>query len=182
MDRNEFLKKLYIIANVCEHELKKDVAEVYAELLEPFGWHRIEPIMNKFLLEAKINKFPVPADFMEILNPPLQDSDEGIEVANRIISAIGKYGYTNPEQAKEFMGDIAWAVVESWGGWQHICENFRCDDEGINRAQLRETAKTMIRRERQGRRQLPPMFAEVVGVLSDRFDMNKKLLKKENKK
>ena len=94
--------------------------------------------------------FPQPADIRARVMPEIDGRDEGLEVSNLIIKCVCRFGYTNPKAAQEAMGDLAWEVVKSIGGWKHICETLDFNNETIFRAQVRDTAQALSKRAKRG--------------------------------
>ena len=173
MNKEQFLKDLFILAAACEYELDAKVANLYADVLEPYGWGNVYVVLRDFQIKAKKFKFPSIGEFTEILDPPINGKTESIEAANRIIEAVGKYGHSNPIQAEKHIGELGWLMVEKFGGWADLCSKLNNQNEGMFRAQLRELGETVIYRERQGRREIPPALSDIVKPLAEKKEMKK---------
>jgi len=100
--------------------------------------------------------FPYPADIRAKIFPENSDKDDAQDVANFVISAVSKFGYTNPTKAKEYIGDLGWEVVSRMGGWKHLCETLTLENEGMLRAQIREYTFTVSKRAKRGELELKP--------------------------
>ena len=96
------------------------------------------------------NQFPSPAIIRSKLKPEINESDDVQESVNRILSATSKYGYTNPSEARKFIGELGWQIVNGTGGWQSLCENLTTDSIGIYRAQLRDYGLSVWKRAKRG--------------------------------
>ena len=96
------------------------------------------------------NQFPSPAIIRSKLKPEIDEKDDVQESVNRIITAVPKYGYTNPSGAKNFIGELGWQIVTGSGGWQSLCENLTDDNIGIYRAQLRDYGISVWKRAKRG--------------------------------
>jgi hypothetical protein len=94
--------------------------------------------------------FPHPSDIREKIKPEINPSDDAELVANLVISAVGKYGYTNPDKARKLMGELGWETVKLMGGWKHLCEALEHDNETTFRAQIRNLAGTVRRKALRG--------------------------------
>jgi hypothetical protein len=101
--------------------------------------------------------FPLPSAIREEILGSAKD--EALEAANRLIEAMHKYGYTNPERAKAHMGDLAWHIVEREGGWTNLCQRVQSDDLPTLKAQFREFAAATLRRGASGLGGRAPMLA-----------------------
>jgi len=86
-----------------------------------------------------------------------RDETDAREAASLIIQAVKKFGWPAPEDAKNFMGSLAWAVVERQGGWASICKNLNDSNLGIHQAQWRELAKSILDRSRRGETNPPEL-------------------------
>lgn len=62
------------------------------------------------------------------------DREIGQEISTRIEGAISKFGWTNPKGAREYMGPLAWEVVQQLGGW-----SVTTDTLNDHMAQMRKT-------------------------------------------
>lgn len=47
--------------------------------------------------------------------------DESILTSMRVVRAVSKFGHCNPVQARIFVGDLGWKVIEELGGWGNLC-------------------------------------------------------------
>lgn len=117
--------------------------------------------------------FPFPSDIRAKVMPEIDSKDIAVEVANLIITCVSKYGYTNPDQARARMGELAWETVQQATGWKHICETLTLENEGMTRAQLRGLAevvsKKAIRGELDQVPQLPQANNAVLKLINTTF-------------
>jgi len=173
MNKDEFLKGLFLLAQACEVKLDPRLAALYADVLSQYGWDRVGIVLRGFQIRAKKGLFPAIGEFSDKLDPPVSDKREAIEAANRIIEAVGTYGAYNFEAAKEHIGELGVLVVERFGGWPDLCKNLNAENMVGIRAQLRELGETMIYREKQGRREIPPALKDIVGELGQKMGTKK---------
>ncbi len=93
------------------------------------------------------------------------DTDKAREVGERIWSAIGRFGYQvgDSGQAKvnDYLGPIGVEVVRMQGGWNSICETTTFDNAATLKAQWRELAAVLIRKDRNGELNAPPEFSKL---------------------
>lgn len=115
---------------------------------------------------SKQNRHPLPAELREMLKKELSIEARANEAANRIRQAITRIGWSEPVKAKEFMGDLAWAIVERSGGWTYICENHGVDLNPLTfHAQARDSAKAIIESSKLGHIDRPMLLDERKGNL-----------------
>lgn len=130
---------------------------MYAEDLEDLDISLIAGAIKNIRRNPNQKFFPLPAAIREEIQG--NQRDEAVEAANRIVQAMGKYGYTNPERARSFIGELGWRVVEREGGWQALCERTTNDDLPTLKAQWRELAAVTQRRIERGHDQAPALPA-----------------------
>lgn len=145
---NELDKIKLIIVALAEFfqtELTDNQVEMYSKALVDIPMDQLESATNLVMKCGSFTKFPLPGQIRELIKP--KPEEEAVEISARIATALSKFGYTNPERAKEFIGSTGWNVVELNGGWQTMCQTVSADELPILKAQWRELAKTFIKRE-----------------------------------
>jgi len=94
--------------------------------------------------------FPSIGQIRALVVPAESEDSLAREVAELIPKAIRRFGYTNPDKAKEYLGELAWKVVESSGGWRVLCELTNEEDLPTLKSQWREYAKVLRNRAKNG--------------------------------
>jgi hypothetical protein len=126
----------------------------FEAVMKAYGDHRKNP-KNKFM--------PLPAEIRTVVQPqPEIETDEqlAVEASSRILQAMSKCGWNNPEGARAFIGEVGWHVVQREGGWANLCERTHNDDLPILKAQWRESAKAILGMAKRGTLDKPPGFPE----------------------
>jgi hypothetical protein len=130
---------------------------MYEKLLVSLGWKPLCAALEDIMATRRgSDRFPSVADIRGKIIPAVNVDAEAIEAANRILEAIRIHGYNQPAKAQEFMGEIAWLIVERQGGWLTLCEDLQVDQVPTVRAQWRELAKSLILRRQSGADIAPP--------------------------
>lgn len=125
--------------------LRPEVLLMYVEDLADYPENDVIAAYQSYRKNPKNRVMPLPAQIIGLLNPELSPDAKAIEVANRIRSAIGKYGWPNPNDARAYIGELGWKVVERAGGWNYICENHGLDLNPLTFfAQSRDSAKSIL--------------------------------------
>ncbi len=122
--------------------------KMYAEDYKGHESGHIEKAWAEYRKTSKV--FPLPCEILQILNPKPCAKTQAVVAVENIHLAITKFGYNNPQEAQEFMGDLAWSLVEGSGGWRHICENSWSRDKSSKNAQWRDLAIAKIERGEMG--------------------------------
>jgi hypothetical protein len=124
---------------------------------------KVVQAMRKYGRETKVQRLPTPAIIREMVEQKPNLEQEAIESSARLIQSLGKFGYMRGEEARVFMGELAWRCVERLGGWGSLCRRVGDSmDQGTFLAQVRELAKTTIARGIAGLDDTPPQLPENV--------------------
>lgn len=134
----EYLKKIALIKG---KDITTERLSLYVEMLDGFDLEDTRHAL--FHLTTKSKFFPDIAEILEVLNPPVNNKIESQDIAGRILGAIKIYGYVNELEAKDYLGDQAWSVVQRNGGWSRICKTPE-REIGTLMAQLRQQAEVRI--------------------------------------
>jgi len=131
------------------NKLQDVVLQMYTEDVRDIPIETIVKLFAEYRQSSNSAKMPMPGYFIQKVRPSLvvDDRAEGLKLANRIVEAITKFGWNNGEQAKEFLGDLCWRVVQSHGGWMTLCENHTAHNAPIMQAQWRDLLTDMHRQE-----------------------------------
>jgi len=158
------IKKIIILTAVYYgRDLAPEVIGMMAEDLADLPYSQVRDNYTAYRRNPKNRAMPLPAQIRDLVAPEIDDDTLARDAASRIIQAISKYGYINPVQAREFMGNVAWSVVERQGGWVNICESFMIANTGIWQAQFRDLARAQMSLARAGRLDTPPELPEPSG-------------------
>lgn len=130
-----------------------DVVALYDRLLAPFyGYDDLVAALEKIIgNRGDRDAFPSVKTIKEQLDPSVDDEALAAEAATRLAGSIGRYGYTNPAEARAYMGEVAWAIVEREGGWQGLCERTKENQIPTLKAQWRQLAVALMAKSRAGK-------------------------------
>lgn len=146
--KNQIAKTWIEIAMLTNKQLTQPMVEVLLENVSDLPQAEVLCVLSKWLESEK--QFPMPADVRQKIAPKIDGSDEVQEAVNRVIAAVSKFGYTNSENAKAFIGSLGWQIVTGTGGWKNLCENLTNENLQIHRAQLRDYGVTVYKRAMRG--------------------------------
>lgn len=139
-----------------QHRLDDTVVIMYADDLKDLEFSDVVQALARYRKDPRHRKMPLPAEVRGLIETPLSDEDQAREAAARIVQAMSKYGYTNPDRAREFIGSVGWLIVEREGGWTSLCQRTTDDQLPVLKAQWRELARGLITRARLGQLETPP--------------------------
>lgn len=139
-------------------EIDRDLCMIWLNVLKDFTDQQIRDAFLKAATD--LTEWPAPATIKRLcLGCNKSDEEIGQDIASRIEGAIYKFGYTSPERAKEYIGDLGWHVVEQFGGWPRICE-IETDQLPSSRKQWRELAAIVAKNFYTKGDNLPPSLPE----------------------
>ena len=148
--KTEYVKIVFALGEYYGKQLTENQLEMYSEDLMNLTPEELVFAIKAYRQNPDNKFFPLPGQLIGIIKPPMTATDEANEVASAILNSIGKDGHTNPERAKDRMGNLAWEVVQRMGGWLHLCETVSPQNEGMFRAQIRGLSETVSKKAKLG--------------------------------
>jgi len=156
---------LTMLAEYYDKILSKSQLTMYSAHLQDLTTEELQAACSTYTRDPNNKFFPLPAMLRQLIRPVLIGDDENArEAAGRILASVSKFGHTNTERAREYVGDLGWAVVARQGGWLNVCTMLTEDNVGMLQAQWRELAISLQRRARAGLLDTPPGLPEPAGV------------------
>ncbi len=148
--------------------LESDVLKMQIEDLADLSFDQIAAALMSYRRDEKNTQWPRASKIRAIVNPVQSPDTMANEVASRVRSAIPMFGWPNPQEARAYIGELGWAIVERNGGWQYLCENLGVELSQLTfHAQARDLAKAMIESEKLGLGNMPislPAPAEKIQI------------------
>lgn len=148
--KSEYAKLVAGLGEYYSKELTPSQIDMFSDDLMSLSPTELTQAIISYRRNPENKFFPLPGQLIGIIRPTITATDEANEVASAIINAVGKDGHTNPERAKQRIGELAWEVVVRFGGWKHICESLNPQNEGVFRAQIRGLAETVSKKALRG--------------------------------
>lgn len=148
-DRKEKLTFWLTAASYYQKRLPDFILAMYADDCKECTAAELKWAFEQYRRGPQKAFFPLPGALLDLINPAVDENAEANMVPAIIYTAIRKFGYTQRDEAKNFMGSFAWSCVEDFGGWSSLCRS--TESETILRAQIRDLAKSKIIREQQRR-------------------------------
>lgn len=147
-ERDFLAKKLINLALFYgKYDLTKNAVMQFINVLETFynkSCIDYENALNNYCADSLNKYFPSPSQLKQYLIPNPSSRDQAQEIAQRCFGAIKKFGYTKPGQAKEYIGDLGWKLIERRGGWYFHCTETNNSDIPILTAQFRDILQVYV--------------------------------------
>lgn len=135
-------KHMAVLSTIFKRELSPDLVQFYLDSFVGIDESLVCDALTR--CGRELRTFPCVADVHQRIKTDRLDE---FDLVGKIYDAIELYGYPRPDDARRFMGEVAWRAVHSCGGWMRICSTPASDDSTL-RAQLRMAAQGAIRREK----------------------------------
>ncbi len=167
-DKQKLKVLIAVMAEYYKCPLSDHALLMYVEDLEDLPLHEVERAAKELRRDPRTTRLPLPAAIRAHLMPPKSDTVEANAAANRIWSAIAKFGYPNPDKARAYIGTLGWEVVMARGGWNSVCQE--SNDNSNLQVQLQRLAETVITRTKAGLGDQAPELPTPAGLtlLQDR--------------
>lgn len=148
--KQEIVATIVAVSAYYGQQLPDVVIEMYAEDLIDLPLESLREAFKAIRRDPKITRFPLPAQIRDRIQPADVDELNAAEAAARIPEAIQRFGWPNPELAREFIGELGWRVVQRDGGWRNVCQLLTHDNVGVLKAQWKNSALVQLRRGKLG--------------------------------
>lgn len=99
---------------------------MFIEIMEPYPIEKIEVAAKHLFRIRKWTTIPMPADFIEYIDPPEQAQIKSNEAWRTVLDAIQMYGYV--QTVKFTDAAITQTVLAMASTWTEFCNRTRCDD------------------------------------------------------
>ena len=147
-ERNEIGITLVNMSTYYGKTIDKNVIKMMVQDLEDLEFLDVINAFTSYRRNPANIHFPLPAKIRAIVNPKQSPDALANESASRIRKAISDFGWNNSQQARDFIGELGWKVVERSGGWMHVCENHGLSlSPLVFHAQARDLAKAICESE-----------------------------------
>lgn len=135
----ELKKGIVYMAAYYGRDLKDGVVQMMASDLEDLPYKEVAAAYQAYRRNPKNKTMPMPAEIRGMIQPIVNHDAKARDVASRIPHAITRFGHSNPEEARAYIGEVGWDIVQSSGGWSYLCQNHGVNiDPGQFMAQTRD--------------------------------------------
>ena len=144
-EKKQFGNEYVLTCKFFDKDISFEIVKLVIYDLQDLDFQMCFNALSQYRKSAKNQFWPKSADIRKLASPELSDESKAEQAAVKIVEAIKKHGWSQPEQARAHMGELAWSVVNSKGGWMTVCENLGSEwDVGTFHAQARQIAKSTI--------------------------------------
>lgn len=166
-------EKIFLTCLAMGKELPHAVITMFGEDLKDLPFEATMKAIDNYRRDGK-NKFaPMPGQIRDMVLPKVEDKDQARDCAILILKAVSRRGYywaggsmmdgklcfegnagvfheAFEPACKQYCGDLAWEVIQRFGGWARLCEVAHDSQETTLLAQLRDLAESLQKKARAG--------------------------------
>lgn len=117
-DRLEFGKVIATMAKIYDKEMTEPMVALYWAALQKYPIDRLQEAAAYIISTRKYTKMPLPADFIEYIDPPEDLETKGVLAANE---ALDKMEFEGSGKSVQFGDPIISQVIDRLGGWITVC-------------------------------------------------------------
>ena len=134
-------------AELAGKQLSDGALKLYAHQLRELP---LDAVLRELTKGARSNRLPSIEEIDTAITGKVGDADDAQDTADRIIAAIRDCGSYQSTKAMEAIGPVGAEVVRRFGGWSQVCD-VETKELGTFRAQLRDSARSVLARAKAGR-------------------------------
>lgn len=155
-ERKRIAGRLASLGLIYDKPPKPAMLSMVLDALDDLPAFQVDAFLADWIKTSKLGRLPYPAEIRAGVKPQDDDESSARLAAMRMIGAIRKYGWTDPEGAKAYVGEVGWALVRTLGGWSRFCEAMHDRDIPNLTAQYREACRSLMSAARNGTLDVPP--------------------------
>lgn len=145
-EQKELKKGILLTASYYGRDLSSEVVVMMADDLSDLPFSKLSIAFEDYRRNPKNRTFPLPAQIREMIEPASDPQSQSRELVDRIKIAIRDFGWNQAEEARSYLGPLAWQVVRGMGGWSSVCESDFIFNPGLI-AQARNRAEDLVKYE-----------------------------------
>lgn len=143
-EKEKFIAGLSKLGELTKTDLNDWTMEAYMSVFRDRWSDGIRALKIAFMKIRSNHAMPSAFDLLEFIGeappPAPTQRDKASEMSGAILNTIGKFGGYRAREARIFLGEAIWRVVENMGGWETLCM-MEIDDMPTWRAQIRDAAE-----------------------------------------
>ena len=141
-NKEQFTEAMFFLAEMTGKDLSDQTFNFYFKEFEP-DLIKATNIIMSFAKDAKWPSINQIKDKMGICAHEPDNEQKARLLTQKVVQAIGKFGWSNESSAKEWFGAHDWEIVTRYLSWSQICD---VDNDGLQtfQAQFREFSKSFM--------------------------------------
>lgn len=155
-ERQKIQQAVLVLAETQGKQMSSASLKLFTDALGDISAKQVEVAILEHLRGPSGRFFPSPGDLLTHIHQFQTVPQAANECVSRVIEAVSRFGYVDPEGAKAFLGPLVWGALPGAVGWKEFCSSDE-SQRGVQRAQLRDRVAAALQRENPtGQVCLPP--------------------------
>ena len=127
MKSEKAIKAVTACAAVAGKSIDEFAMDIWVEAFLAFNKEELERALGFMRGCYREARLPTINEVECFAKQKLSAQEEAQRSVDLIAESIVKFGYTNPESAKNYIGELGWQLVQELGGWNNLCaiESFK---------------------------------------------------------
>ena len=127
------------ICQRCEKTLSEKYIISWLKSCNKLGEKKAYLALSEIYKKAK-QGYQIPSiyEFEQLAN---EETESNLLIADKIVQAMSLFGGYRNDEAKKFIGEIGWKVVQNNGGWQEMCWSANVKYHDILKKRLKQQIK-----------------------------------------
>lgn len=147
-NNDELYTALKELANLRQVRLGDTILGFYIEELKTIPIEKIISAVKYFTTKGD-RYFPSIDEFKRAcgveVKTMLSTYEKAQALVDKVRHCITRFGYAQPDNAKEYLGDDAWEIVNHFGGFVNICNTATDHNYDSMMIQIRKTAEVYLK-------------------------------------
>lgn len=142
----KIIQAVGVVAATTGKELDDWGLSIYVEDLSQFEGEAFARVLHRLRAAYKERTLPTVKELEDAALQRATGKNDVDEAVARICTAIRTIGGNNHVRAMEFVGELGWAIVSRYGGWQAVCSVETEKDLAVMRSQMKSTGESVRER------------------------------------
>lgn len=142
----KIIKIVTACANVANKQIDDFGMDIWVESMMNMTDEEFDRALEFLRTCYREQRLPKITDVESYAKQQLAGEEESQRAVDLIAEAIIRYGYTNPDRAKAYIGEFGWKLVSEIGGWTNICSIESMRDLDFAKTSWLKTAKILHKR------------------------------------
>lgn len=149
-EKQEFRTYLVALAGMVPgFMLKPEMIALYDEAAQKCGYQKANIALKQIIATRNSrDPFPAIADLISLVEFNGLDAEE---IAMKISGAVAKFGNYRAADARIYLGEVAWEIIQIEGGWENVCQMLTYENMPTLQAQWRRVAQILVQRKKASR-------------------------------
>lgn len=156
-ERQKIQQAIIVLAETQGKTLSPAALKLFTDALGDVTAKQVEGAILQHMRGPNGRFWPCPGDLLSHIHRYQSVPQAANECMGRVIEAVSRFGYVDPDGARQFLGEEIWTALPGHIGWRDFCMSGDQISQATARAQLRERIAAQLQKSNpSGQVSLPP--------------------------